>query len=84
MSNDNTYLGELESKATRAEELEAMIAPPMKALKHTAEHMPRIWKGRRSKPEERRLVAHWLPPTIVASDTAEDIVPTIRPVGTIT
>ena len=36
MSNDNTYLGELESKATRAEELEAMNAPPMKALKHTA------------------------------------------------
>ena len=43
-------------------------------------HWHRFWTGSRSEPENRKLVVHWLPPMVVASDTVEDIIPTVRPV----
>ena len=44
-------------------------------------HWHRFWTGSKSNQDARRLVAHWLPPIVVAASDTEDVVPTVRPVA---
>jgi len=44
-------------------------------------HWHHFWKGARTEPNKRQLIAKWLPPTLVAFNELDELIPTIRTVN---